>query len=49
MSKFGKEKMALALACASFFVGKTSATNTNKSQARSQQTLGAVGGGELSY
>jgi len=44
MNKFGKKRLALALACASVFAGKTSAANINKSQAESPQILGAVRG-----
>ena len=41
MNKFGRRKIALALACASVFVGKTQAAQNVKTA----QTLGAVGGG----
>lgn len=46
-SKFGKKKLALALACASVLGGKTSAVNnnTNKTGVKNSQTIGAVGGG----
>ena len=42
MNKFGRRKIALALACASVFGGKTQATNINKPQ--SSQTLEEVEG-----
>ena len=47
-SKFGKKKLAFALACASVLGGKTSAMNNkinaNKTGVKNSQTLGAVGG-----
>lgn len=42
MKKFSRKKMALALACASVFGGRTQAMNKNMSQ--SQKTIAAVGG-----
>ena len=42
MNKFGRRKIALALACASVLSCKTQAMSTNKLQSR--QTLAAVGG-----
>lgn len=42
MSNFGRNKIALVLACASVLVGKTQAMNTNR--AKNPQTVGAVGG-----
>ena len=44
MNKFGRKKIALALACASILSGKTHAINTNKPQSR--QTFAEVGGGD---
>ena len=49
MNKFGREKIALALACASIFGGKTQAMNNrnnniNRTGVESPQTLGAVRG-----
>ncbi len=43
MKKFSRRKMALALACASVFGGRTQAMNKNMSQSR--QTVATVGGG----
>jgi len=47
-SKFGKKKLAFALACASVLGGKTSAMNNkinaNKTGVKNSQTIGAVGG-----
>ena len=43
MTKSGKNKIALFLACASALSGKTQAMNTNKVQ--NSQTVAAVGGG----
>ena len=45
MSKFGREKIALFLACASVLGGKTQAMNISKAQ--SPQTIGAIGGQEF--
>ena len=42
MKKFGRDKIALFLACTSVLGGKTQAMNTSKAQ--SPQTVAAVGG-----
>ena len=42
MNKFGRRKIALALACTSVVGGKIRAMNMNEPQSR--QTLGTVGG-----
>ena len=50
MSKFGKldkKQIALVLTLASVLGGKTSAMNANRNQAKSSQSLGAVGGGSF--
>ena len=50
MSKFGKldkKQIALLLTLASVLGGKASAMNANRNQAKSSQSLGAVGGGKL--
>ena len=44
MKKFSRRKMALALACASIFGGRTQAMN----KPQSQKTVAAVGGGDSS-
>jgi len=47
-SKFGKKKLAFALACASVLGGRTSAMNNkiniSKTGIKNSQTFGAVGG-----
>ena len=43
MAKLGKDKIALFLACASIFGGKTQAMNISKVQ--NPQTVATVGGG----
>ena len=47
MSQFDRKKIAVTLAFASLFGGKTQAMNTIKNGAKSPQTLGAVGGGSF--
>ena len=47
MKKFGRDKIALFLACTSVLGGKTQAMNTSKAQ--SPQTVAGVGGGDFSH
>ncbi|MBQ9491394.1 MAG: hypothetical protein IJU86_01265 [Firmicutes bacterium] len=44
MSKFGRKRIAATLAFVSLFGSKTQAMNTNKSEVKSPQSRGAVGG-----
>ena len=47
MSEFGRDKIALFLACTSFLGGKTSAKDIDGVRSKNPQTVAAVGGRQL--